>query len=43
MALGVSVDVKIGFGLTVISTLNGAPGQVPVAPDVGVTIYLNTP
>ena len=43
IAGGVSVDVKIGFGLTVISTLNGAPTHEPAAPDVGVTRYVNNP
>ena len=43
IAGGVNVEVKIGFGLTVISTLNGAPTQVPAAPDVGVTMYVYNP
>ena len=43
IAGGVSVEVKIGLGLTVISTLNGVPTQLPAVPEVGVTTYVNSP
>ena len=43
IAGGVSVEVKIGFGLTVISTLNGSPAQEPAVPEVGITTYVNSP
>jgi hypothetical protein len=39
IAAGVSVDVKAGVGFTVTVTVNVAPTQLPLAPDVGVTVY----
>ena len=30
-----------GFAFTLTTTLKGVPGQLPAAPDFGVTLYVN--
>ena len=30
-----------GFAFTLTTTLKGVPGQLPAAPDLGVTLYVN--